>query len=78
MGVNNRNLKTFQTSLDITMRLADMTESNRIVISESGINSAEDIKKLRENNIHAYLIGTAFMKYENPGIELGKLVKEFL
>ncbi|MBF0444727.1 MAG: indole-3-glycerol phosphate synthase TrpC [Magnetococcales bacterium] len=78
MGVNNRNLKTFQTSLDVTMRLAAMTETNRIVVSESGINSADDIKMLRKNNIHAYLIGTAFMKYVNPGVELGKLIKEFL
>jgi indole-3-glycerol phosphate synthase len=78
MGVNNRNLKTFQTSLDVTMRLATMTEPDRIVVSESGINSTDDIKKLRENSIHAYLIGTAFMKYKNPGIELGKLIEEFL
>ncbi|MBF0193301.1 MAG: indole-3-glycerol phosphate synthase TrpC [Magnetococcales bacterium] len=77
MGVNNRNLKTFQTSLDVTMRLATMTEANRIVVSESGINNTDDIKNLRKNNIHAYLIGTAFMKFENPGVELGKLIKEF-
>ncbi|MBF0381486.1 MAG: indole-3-glycerol phosphate synthase TrpC [Magnetococcales bacterium] len=78
MGVNNRNLKTFQTSLDVTMRLAAMTETDRLVVSESGIKSTDDINKLRENNIHAYLIGTAFMKYDNPGVELGKLIEEFI
>ncbi|MBF0359352.1 MAG: indole-3-glycerol phosphate synthase TrpC [Magnetococcales bacterium] len=78
MGINNRNLKTFKTSLDVSMELAARTETNRIVVSESGINSQEDIKKLQANNIHAYLIGTAFMKSSNPGVELGKLLDGFI
>jgi indole-3-glycerol phosphate synthase len=78
MGVNNRNLKTFKTSLDVTMRLATLTEPGRIIVSESGINHQEDIRRLRENNIHAYLIGTAFMKDQNPGIELGKMLQPFM
>jgi indole-3-glycerol phosphate synthase len=78
MGINNRDLKSFETSLDVTMRLAILTESNRIVVSESGIHNTEDIQRLRENNIHAYLIGSAFMKSEKPGVELGNLLEPFI
>ena len=78
MGINNRNLKTFETSLDVTLRLALMVEAKRIVISESGIHHHDDISKLREQNIYAYLIGSAFMKCEQPGIELEKLLKPFV
>ncbi|MBF0454637.1 MAG: indole-3-glycerol phosphate synthase TrpC [Magnetococcales bacterium] len=78
MGVNNRNLKTFETSLDVSLRLAALMETDRIVISESGIANQDDIRRLRQNSIHAYLIGSSFMKSDHPGVELGKLLKPFL
>ncbi len=78
MGINNRNLKSFETSLDVTMRLAARTGKERTVVSESGINNHDDIRRLRDAEIHAYLIGTAFMKHPDPGAQLGRLLAPFM
>lgn len=66
MGINNRDLNRFVTDLETTLRLAPMVPKDRLVVSESGIHSAEDIKKLQDGGIGAFLIGEAFMRETDP------------
>jgi len=74
LGVNNRNLKTFETSLETTARLAARAPQNALLVSESGIHTATDIAYLRDLGVHCYLIGEAFMRVDDPGEGLRKLV----
>ena len=77
IGVNNRNLRTFevslQTTLDLLPRIASSASGDRIVVTESGILKAEDVKLMRSHQVHAFLVGEAFMRAEDPGVELAKL-----
>jgi len=77
IGVNNRNLRTFEvslkTTLDLLPRIASSTSGERIVVTESGILSAEDVKLMRSHQVHAFLVGEAFMRAADPGVELAKL-----
>ena len=70
IGINNRNLHTFEVSLDNTFELLDQIPKNRIVITESGIHSGGDVELMRSNNVHAFLVGEAFMRSDNPGQQL--------
>ena len=74
LGVNNRDLKTFETTLETTRRLAERAPENALLISESGIHNKQDIAFLRQLNVHAYLIGEAFMRAEEPGDALRSLI----
>jgi indole-3-glycerol phosphate synthase len=74
IGINNRNLKTFVTSLDTSVDISKQVPKDRIVISESGIHSPEDISMLKSNGINAFLIGEAFMRKNNPGAELSRMI----
>jgi indole-3-glycerol phosphate synthase len=76
IGINNRNLKTFDVSLEVSRRLAKLVPKGKIVISESGISNAEDIKRLGDDGIYVFLIGETFMKAPDPGRELDKLLNE--
>ncbi len=67
VGINNRNLKTFEVSLEKSIELAKKLPADRLKISESGIHSAQDVFFLRENGFQGFLIGESFMKTENPG-----------
>ena len=73
IGINNRNLKTFEVSLDTTLRLLSQVPDNRIVVTESGISTAEDVKRMRDAKVHAFLVGEAFMRAEEPGMALDVL-----
>lgn len=74
IGVNNRNLKTFETSLNTTCELAPaIVDAGRIPVAESGIHGKEDIAQLRHADVHAFLVGEAFMRAEDPGAMLEKL-----
>jgi indole-3-glycerol phosphate synthase len=73
IGINNRNLKTFEVSLDTTIRLAGKVPADRLVVTESGIATIDDVKKLRAANINAFLVGEAFMRAEDPGVALASL-----
>lgn len=75
LGVNNRNLKTFETTLDTTKELVGLAPQNALVISESGIHTKADIEFLRALNVHCYLIGEAFMREDNPGNALQALTR---
>lgn len=73
MGINNRNLRTFDTSLNTTLDLLDSIPDDRIVVTESGIHTAEDVALMRNNQVNAFLVGEAFMRAEEPGEKLEEL-----
>jgi indole-3-glycerol phosphate synthase len=73
IGINNRNLRTFEVSLDTTLNLKDRIGAERIVVAESGILAPADVKTLREANVHTFLVGEAFMRAPEPGVELARL-----
>ncbi|WP_283149641.1 indole-3-glycerol phosphate synthase TrpC [Silvimonas soli] len=73
VGVNNRNLRTFEVSLQTTLDLLPRIDGNRIVVTESGIMDASDVALMREHNVHTFLVGEAFMRADNPGKALAGL-----
>ena len=73
VGINNRNLRTFETSLDTTIGLLDRIPPEKLVITESGIMVPDDVKLMRDANVHAFLVGEAFMRAPDPGAELRRL-----
>ncbi|MES2402386.1 MAG: indole-3-glycerol phosphate synthase TrpC [Pseudomonadota bacterium] len=73
VGINNRNLKTFEVSLDATIKLSGKVPADRIVITESGIATKADVKLMRDAKINAFLVGEAFMRAEEPGEALAEL-----
>ena len=73
LGINNRNLRTFEVSLDTTLKLKDRIGAERIVVAESGIVAPADVKTLREASVHTFLVGEAFMRAPEPGVELARL-----
>ncbi len=73
IGINNRDLHTFETDLDTTLGLLTDVFHDRTVVTESGIHTQDDIKLMRKNNVNAFLVGEAFMKADDPGEELKRL-----
>ncbi len=73
IGVNNRNLRTFEVNLQTTLDLLARIPGDRIVVTESGILKAEDVKLMRANNVNAFLVGEAFMRANDPGAQLAKV-----
>ncbi|HET6551919.1 MAG TPA: indole-3-glycerol phosphate synthase TrpC [Dyella sp.] len=73
IGVNNRNLRTFHTSLETSVELQQLMEYDRILVSESGIHTPDDVALLRDAGINAFLVGEAFMRANDPGAELKRL-----
>ncbi|HEX5392566.1 MAG TPA: indole-3-glycerol phosphate synthase TrpC [Rhodocyclaceae bacterium] len=73
IGINNRNLRTFEVSLDTTLQQLDRIPADRLVITESGILKAEDVALMREHQVNAFLVGEAFMRADDPGSELARL-----
>lgn len=73
LGINNRNLRTFETTLDTTINLLPRISADKMVITESGILASDDVKRMRDANVHAFLVGEAFMRAPDPGVELARL-----
>ncbi len=73
IGVNNRNLRTFETSLETSIALQEQMEYDRILVSESGIHTPADVALLRDAGINAFLVGEAFMRANDPGLALQRL-----
>jgi indole-3-glycerol phosphate synthase len=67
IGINNRNLRTFETRLETTLDLLPRIPGGRIVVTESGISRREDVGRLRQNGVHSFLVGEAFMRAADPG-----------
>lgn len=76
IGINNRNLNTFEVSLDTTLSLMGKVPAERLLVTESGIMTPEDVKRLRDVNINAFLVGEAFMRADEPGEALVDLFGE--
>ena len=73
VGINNRNLKTFETTLETTFRLLERIPEEVLVVTESGIHSADDVAAMRERSVNAFLVGEAFMRAPDPGTALEAL-----
>ncbi|UVW35046.1 indole-3-glycerol phosphate synthase TrpC [SAR92 clade bacterium H455] len=73
VGINNRNLHSFEVSLDNTYQLLDKIPAGKIVITESGIHSADDVAAMRGHNVNSFLVGEAFMRSEEPGQRLAEM-----
>jgi indole-3-glycerol phosphate synthase len=73
LGINNRNLRTFETRLEITLNLLDRVPQGRVVVTESGILGPEDVRRMRERGVNCFLVGEAFMRAADPGAELARL-----
>ena len=76
LGINNRDLRTFDTTLDTTLDLLDRIPAGRTVITESGIHTRADIARMRAAGVHGFLVGEAFMRAERPGARLRELFFE--
>jgi len=73
LGINNRNLRTFDVSLDVTLSLLKYIPKEKRVVTESGILNKEDVKKMRAADVQAFLVGEAFMRQDDPGLGLKEL-----
>ena len=73
LGINNRDLRTFETTLDTTLGLLDRIPAGRTVITESGIHTRADVARMRTAGVHGFLVGEAFMRAEAPGEKLREL-----
>ena len=73
IGINNRNLRTFEVSLETTIAMKDMVPKDRLLVTESGILVRDDVQLMRQHHINAFLVGETFMRAENPGEELARL-----
>jgi len=73
LGINSRDLRTFETNLDTVVDLLASIPDDRLVVAESGIRTPEDVKRLRDSGVHSFLVGEAFMRAEHPGEHLAAL-----
>ena len=73
VGINNRNLRTFEVTLDTTLGLLARIPQDRIVVTESGIFTPDDVALMRRNHVHTFLVGEAFMRQPDPGVELARV-----
>ena len=73
LGINNRDLHTFTTSLDTTLDLLHQVPKDRLLVTESGIHGRADVEVMRANGVNAFLVGEAFMKAPDPGLALRDL-----
>jgi indole-3-glycerol phosphate synthase len=73
LGINNRNLRSFEVSLQTTLDLLGAVPADRLLVTESGILVRDDVRRLREHGVHAFLVGEAFMRASDPGVALAEL-----
>ncbi|MEX3556634.1 MAG: indole-3-glycerol phosphate synthase TrpC [Burkholderia gladioli] len=73
IGVNNRNLRTFETTIETTLGMLDMVPADRIVVTESGILARADVERMKAADVHSFLVGEAFMRAEQPGEKLARM-----
>ena len=73
VGINNRDLRSFQVSLNTTLDLLQRIPADRLVVTESGIHTREDVALMRRSGVHAFLVGEAFMRADDPGVRLQEL-----
>lgn len=76
VGINNRNLHTFKTSLETSYTLASRVPADKVVVTESGIHSAADVQSMLEKGIYGFLVGESFMRADSPGTKLREMMFE--
>ncbi|MEO5693504.1 MAG: indole-3-glycerol phosphate synthase TrpC [Usitatibacter sp.] len=77
IGINNRDLRTFETRLETTLGLLDRIPPGKLLVTESGIGSPADVARMKSANVSAYLVGGAFMSAEDPGAELARVFSDY-
>jgi indole-3-glycerol phosphate synthase len=75
LGINNRNLRTFEVALDTTLALLPQIPADRLLVTESGILGRADVQRMRDARVHAFLVGEAFMRADDPGTALAELFR---
>ena len=75
IGVNNRNLRTFEVTLDTTLDLLPRVPADRLLVTESGIATRDEVARLRAAGVHAFLVGETFMRADEPGEALAELFR---
>ncbi len=73
IGINNRNLRTFEVDLQTTLDMLPLIGDDKIVVTESGIHTPQDVELMRNHDVHAFLVGEAFMRADDPGAKLAEL-----
>jgi indole-3-glycerol phosphate synthase len=73
LGINNRDLRTFEVTLNTTLQLLPRIPAGKIIVTESGIFTKDDVALMRNNQVHTFLVGEAFMRQSDPGAELAKV-----
>lgn len=73
IGINNRNLRTFEVALQTTLDMLPLIGKDKIVVTESGIHTPQDVELMRSHDVHAFLVGEAFMRADDPGAKLAEL-----
>jgi indole-3-glycerol phosphate synthase len=73
VGINNRNLRTFEVTLQTTLDLLTQVPADRLLVTESGILARADVQRMRDAQVHAFLVGEAFMRAPDPGVALADL-----
>ena len=73
LGINNRNLKTFEVTLETTLDMLKHVPADRLLVTESGVSTAADVRRLRDAGVQAFLVGEAFMRADDPGLALAQL-----
>jgi len=73
VGINNRNLRTFDVTLDTTLGLLPRVPGDRLLVTESGITGRADVQRMRAADVQAFLVGEAFMRADEPGVALAAL-----
>ncbi len=76
IGINNRNLRSFEVSLETTLDLLVQIPDDRLVVTESGIHTRDDVKRMRDSQVNTFLVGEAFMRADDPGAKLAELFAE--
>ena len=75
LGINNRDLRSFEVTLDTTLALLPQVPADRLLVTESGILGRADVQRMREAGVHAFLVGEAFMRADDPGVALAELFR---
>ena len=75
VGINNRNLRTFEVTLETSLGMRAAVPPDRLLVTESGILGVADVKRMRDANVHAFLVGEAFMRAPDPGVALAELFR---
>ena len=78
IGINNRDLRSFETTLDTTLELLEKIPEHRIVVTESGIHGPDDVRLMVDHKVNAFLVGEAFMRADQPGRKLAELFGDYL